>query len=233
MAKKLWPIEFGPFYTPEQLASMGTFEGRYWESVAKSGKKPIGNMKSWKSFENVVSFSKEERDPKKFNKFGVKSRSDLSDWRSKGWLTKNSPFGHYQWYIHFFFGRREIEHKGKSEDEWQIGRWRSYIARHMGGIKARGGATDKQKQGMLQWYWNYEHSFNEKRIETNAKKMARATKSEICTMDEFLIEYGFKKPPKEKEEVSQESLIVTTNPWEESREEVKIITPETHPSFFY
>ncbi|AXH70904.1 hypothetical protein [Vibrio phage BONAISHI] len=200
MSKLLWPDEFGPFYTPEQMASMGTFEGRYWESVAKSGKKPIGNLKSWGKYDNVVSFSKEERDPKKYNKYGIKSRSSLGEWRKNGWLTPNSPFGWYQWYIHFFYGRREIEFKNKSEDAWQIGRFRSFVARHVGGAKARGGASDKQKQGLLQWGWNHDHSFTDERILTNAKKMARIVKAEVVTMDEFLIEYGFKEAPKEKKE---------------------------------
>jgi len=206
MAKKLWPIEFGPSYTPEQCFRKGVFEGRYIESVAKSGKKPIGNMKSWAKFPNVVSFTDKERDPEKYNEFGIKSRQSLAKWRENGWLTSNSPYGHMQWYIHFFFGRREIEFKRDSEDEWQIGRWRSFVARHMGQIKARGKASDKQKQGMLQWYWNYEHAFTDERVEKNAKSLARKAKAEICTMDEFLIEYGFKEAPKEKKEDKEKNL---------------------------
>lgn len=65
--------------------------------------------------------------------------------------------------------------------------------------KKRGSATDKQKQAMLQWYWNHEHAFTDARVLTNAKKMARATGSELVSMDEFLIEYGFKEAKKEKD----------------------------------
>lgn len=197
MAKLLWPETFGPTYSPEMVAQLGSFEGRYWESVVgdKKNKAPA-NVKDWYKFDNVVSGSKEERDVE-LNKFNIKSRQDLSVWRKNGWLTSNSPFGHYQWFILFADGgRRGIKHDGKSEDMWQIGRWRSYIARHMGGIKARGKASDKQKQAMLQWYWNHEHAFTDKRVTENAKKMAKLFKAEICTEDEFMIEYGFKKVKK-------------------------------------
>lgn len=207
MTKRLWPIEFGPSYTPEQCFKMGVFEGRYIESVKRSGKTPIGNMESWKKFDNVVSFTDEKRDAEKFNRFGIMSRQPLSVWRKNGWLTKESPYGHMQWYIHFFFGRRGIKHNGKSEDVWQIGRWRSYVSRHMGQIKSRGGATDKQKQGMLQWYWNYEHTFTPERVEKNAKVIAKKAKAEICTMDEFLIEYGFKTPPKKKGDAKETNTM--------------------------
>lgn len=226
--KKLWPIEFGPFYTPEQLAKAGTFEGRYWGTVLESkGGEGNSEVKKWLKYPNVVSGTDKERDAKAYNEFEVKSRSSLSDWKKNGWI-KTDPAGHYEWFIRFFYGRR-LEEGKSSEDAWQIGRWRSYVARHMGGIKARGGATDKQKQGMLQWYWNHEHTFNDKRIEDNAKKMARLTKSEICTMDEFLVEYGFKEPP--KEEPSLESII--RSPFAETTESSPIITPETHPSYFF
>ena len=41
------------------------------------------------------------------------------EWQRKGWTTRDSPLGWWEWYIKYFLGRR----LGK-EDDIQVGRWK-------------------------------------------------------------------------------------------------------------
>lgn len=175
-----WPADFGPSFTPEQMLSMGVFEGRYIGAI--SGEPSI--PKSYFNYPNVLSGKDKKQFPPndKLNYYAIKSRQPLSVWADNGWLTKHSPNGWFEWYIKFCLGRRlgevTIHSKSVNEDRWQINRWRSFVARHMGQIHAHCTLTDKschtkQRQGLLQWGWDSEHhTFTDDRILKNAKKMA-------------------------------------------------------------
>jgi len=51
------------------------------------------------------------------NRFGVKCGGSLDMWESSGWMNPLDPYGWFQWYCHFYIGRRS------SDDERQIKRW--------------------------------------------------------------------------------------------------------------
>lgn len=50
------------------------------------------------------------------NKYGVKCGGDLHMWESSGWMSKEDPYGWFQWYCRFYLGRRT------DDDARQVGR---------------------------------------------------------------------------------------------------------------
>lgn len=165
----LWNEKFGPCYTPEEMLKLGVFEGKYINNIK-------GIPSSWKSIDKVLGL-KDEPDPK-LNHFGVKSRQPLSVWKENGWI-KTDKNGWFEWYIHYFLGRRL-----GAEDNWQIGRWNSFVARHQGQIKASCTLTDKdcrpiQRQGLLQWGWDSSKLYTPEQINKNATRLSKETGSII------------------------------------------------------
>lgn len=166
-----WSVLFGPSYSPEEMLKEGIFEGKYINSVK-------GIPTAWKKLDKVLT-PKQEPDPT-VNKFGVKSRQPLSVWRENKWI-KTDKNGWFEWYIHYYLGRRLGE-----EDLWQINRWRSFVARHQGQIVASCKLTDdkchaKQRQGLLQWGWDSHSKFDPELVVKNAKRLASKTGGSIST----------------------------------------------------
>jgi hypothetical protein len=131
--------EFKPSYTPEEILSMGVFEGKYCNDC--TAEFPT----QWFSNAKIA----ETPDPS-LNYFGVKSRQALSVWRQKGWIYGPDPRGWFQWYCRYFLGRRLPE-----IDIIQIKRWRAF-SRHAGQIRANCEPGDifcrrRQRQALLQW----------------------------------------------------------------------------------
>lgn len=156
-----WNTDFFPCYTPEEMLELGVFEGKY-----------INNIKSipasWKNLPKVLG-PKDEPD-ESLNHFGVKSRQPLSTWKENNWI-KTDENGWFHWYIEYYLGRRLGE-----EDNWQIGRWRSFVARHMGQIKANCDLKDRkcrpvQRQGLLQWAWDSSKPYGDEQRKANLKKL--------------------------------------------------------------
>ena len=134
--------EFSPKYAPQEMLTMGVFEGKYcndctnefpeeWYEGAKTSPTP---------------------DPI-LNYFGVKSRQPLSVWQEKGWIYGPDPRGWFQWYCRYYLGRRLPE-----VDRIQIKRWKAF-ARHAGQIRANCDPGDiycrpRQRQALLQWSYD-------------------------------------------------------------------------------
>ena len=118
--------DFTPNVSPEQVLRKGSFGGTYFRPIYSSvtGKKHTSKSviqeypKSWfKGYDihkNVISKDYD----KKINKYGVKCGSSLEDWENKGWITKQDPYGWFQWYCRFYRGRRT------KDDQRQIDRWK-------------------------------------------------------------------------------------------------------------
>lgn len=156
-----WDQDFYPSYTPKEMLELGVFEGKYINGVK-------GVPGAWKNLPKVKGPG--EKPDETINKFGVKSRQPLSTWKDNGWI-KTDPNGWFEWYINYYAGRR----LGK-EDTWQIGRWRSFVARHMGQIKKGCKLKDfdcrpRQRQGLLQWAWDSTELFDEAAKNKNLKKL--------------------------------------------------------------
>jgi hypothetical protein len=164
MVKTPWDPEFTPSYTPKEMLELGVFEGKYINAL--SGLPP-----AWYKLPKVLG-PKDEPDAT-IDHFGVKSRQPLSEWKKKGWTTDLSPYGWFQWYCLYWTGRRNDK-----EDTLQIGRWKSFIARHQGQVDAKCTPKDRtcntrQRQGLLQWAWDSATSFTEAQRKANLSRLKK------------------------------------------------------------
>ena len=84
----------------------------------------------WKEFDFLKSV-----DPKLYssnyydvnvNKYGVKCGTSLRFWENKGCISKQDPYGWFQWYCQYSLGRRS------SDDKRQIKRWMNIVSRFKG-----------------------------------------------------------------------------------------------------
>ncbi len=146
---------FEPELSPEDMLSMGVFEGKYLCDC--TGEFP----RDW--FREALRKGKlsPERPNPDINEFRIKSRQSLKEWRKNGWIIGHDPRGWFQWYCRYYIGRRDPE-----IDHIQIGRWRSF-RRHAGQILADPAGKGlsraekkkhrpKQRQALLQWaYYPY------------------------------------------------------------------------------
>jgi hypothetical protein len=186
MAKEItWDPRFAPSYTPEEMLKLGVFEGKY-----------INNIKSipasWKKIPKVLG-PNDEPDPT-INKYGVKSRQGLSVWKKNGWI-KTDKNGWFSWFINYYLGRRLGQ-----EDDWQIGRWNSFVARHQGQINADPKSKNKdhrlaQKQALLQWGVEWSTSMTYEQRLRNAKRVAKLAG---VSLGEVL----------DKKSISQETIVI-------------------------
>jgi len=158
-----WNKEFTPSYTPKEMLELGVFEGKYINIIK-------GLPKDWYSLPKVVKRSDEPN--VELNKFGVKSRQPLSEWKKNGWI-KTDEGGWFHWYCLYWLGRRLGE-----EDDWQISRWKSFVARHNAQVQAKCKKADydcntKQRQGLLQWAWDSDTAFTPQQQKQNLDRLKR------------------------------------------------------------
>jgi hypothetical protein len=128
--------DFKPDFTPKQMFYLGIFGGSYFSSKHKL--EGFATLQSNKFLEDVNS----ELDKNLFfyfdshlyriisdtkvNLFQVDCGSTLEQWQERGWIFEIDPYGWVQWYINFYYGRRD------ECDAKQIARWKSFKARHSG-----------------------------------------------------------------------------------------------------
>lgn len=166
MSEKItWSADFAPSYTPPEMLAMGCFEGKYVNNIK-------GVPASWKVKGKVL--SKTDKPDATVNYYGVKSRMPLSHWKEKGWI-KTDKNGWFEWYIHYFLGRRLGE-----EDTWQINRWKSFVARHNAQVHLKCKVGDKscntaQRQALLQFGWDSDKKFTDEEKAKNLKKLKSTT----------------------------------------------------------
>jgi len=132
--------DFKPTLTPKQMLELGVFGGKYMTDCKKEF--PAGWFKKAK-------LCPEGHDPK-LNFFKVPASQPLSVWIKKGWIHKDDPRGWLQWYCRYYLGRRH------EDDNRQIKRWKSFIARHSAQVrkgckKGDYSCRPKQRQALLHW----------------------------------------------------------------------------------
>jgi hypothetical protein len=173
-----WHPDFAPSYTPMEMLDKGVMlDCHYFNKVKGVPKKYSDHPK--------VNQPDDIPDPSR-NYYGVKSRSSLKEWQEKGWILPNSPdqAGWIEWYIKYFEGRRLDE-----EDDRQVKRWKSFVARHQGQINANCKIKDKQcrpvqRQGLLQWAWDSTTEFTDKQREKNINRIVKEAKTFIETVSQ-------------------------------------------------
>ena len=140
--------DFNPYYTPQQMLSMGVFEGKYLNDCVNEF--PL----EWYAAANKRNKLSKVANPA-INYFKVKSRLSLQEWRKRGWIPiiggDKDVRGWFQWYCRYWMGRRIPE-----IDIIQIKRWKSFV-RHYAQVKKNAKRiTDrpKQRQALLQWSWD-------------------------------------------------------------------------------
>lgn len=140
--------DFKPHYTPEEIFNKGVLLGNYFDKSL--GLKPIGSLNLPPKFLSKVDKSKLSTDnpSPENNEFGIKASQPYSFWKKMGWIYPADPYGWINWYIQFYYGRRD------ESDARQIGRWKSFRARH-GGMYKKYPKSDKIKQALLHWAVDY------------------------------------------------------------------------------
>ena len=158
---------FKPAFSPQEMLSMGVFEGKYLNDCTNEF------PKEWfaEAFENGK--LSPESPNISCNYFGIRSRQPLPIWIENGWapshghsastgknrdmladpLRNPDERGWFQWYCRYWLGRRIPD-----LDDVQISRWRSF-ARHAGAVKkgcAKGDldCRPRERQALLQWAYD-------------------------------------------------------------------------------
>ena len=120
---------FTPNKTPVEIISEGAFGGMYFRDIY-SGVNGKWYRNSWKEFDFL-----KDIDPQLYasnyydvrvNKYGVKCGTSLRFWEKKGWINGQDPYGWFQWYCRYYYGRHS------SDDSRQIKRWLSIVNRFKG-----------------------------------------------------------------------------------------------------
>jgi hypothetical protein len=147
--------EFRPNLTPREIIELGSFGGTYWRPIcsAITGKCYKDEYKKLpRSYWVGIPLNKMTRPwedyDKNINKYGVKVGTTLEFWEKKGWITKYDPYGAYQWYCHFYYGRRT------PDDKRQINRWIGVKNRFLPRLKklvSEGKDSPKIRQTLLHW----------------------------------------------------------------------------------
>jgi hypothetical protein len=133
--------KFKPTYTPLEMLRMGVFGGSYFRDP-----KMIGNTPKVIFTLDKKLWGMPDPDPS-INHYKVLAGLDLNFWTDKNLIHPDDPAGWFQWYIKYYYGRRH------PDDQRQIRRWRSFVARH--GAQAYGNPRYiRQRQALLQWAWN-------------------------------------------------------------------------------
>ena len=85
---------FNPNITPRQIFSLGSFGGTYWREIKHKGVllKNQHLKYQWNLPEEKTTKKWSEYD-KNINRYKVKVGSTLAEWRMKGWINDQDPYG--------------------------------------------------------------------------------------------------------------------------------------------
>jgi hypothetical protein len=152
---------FTPMYSPIEMTVLGVFGGNYFGNVEVN--------KNWLDcvpedfLDEDVLLNKEYLHERLLsttynttvNKYQVKCGMDYHGWVSSGWIHEQDPYGWFNWYINFFYGRRS------TDDKRQISRWKSFVSRHSAMLKSMCAKSNREisdesfaaktRQGLLHW----------------------------------------------------------------------------------
>ena len=111
-------MDFNPNKTPIQIIKEGAFGGTYFRDIY-SGINEKWYKNSWKKIDQLknidAKYASDFYDVN-LNKYDVKCGTSLRFRENKGWINKIYPYGWFQRYFRYWFGRR------LKDDERQINR---------------------------------------------------------------------------------------------------------------
>jgi hypothetical protein len=137
-------LNFTPSYTPVEMFKLGIFGGAYFQIKTNLPKEFLEETKDL-----LIDNNKPD---KKFNCYKIIGGASLEWWKERNLIHVDDPNGWVEWYVKFYYGRRH------EDDDRQIKRFRSFVSRHSGMLKAyheAGRDSIKTKQNLLQWAWNF------------------------------------------------------------------------------
>jgi hypothetical protein len=149
--------EFTPSYPPIEMVKMGVFGGNYFgnQEVNKNWEDYVPTEFVEECTEAILGKITNETYNIHFNKYGVNCGIDYEGWIKSGWIIEQDPYGWFNWYINFYYGRRS------SDDNRQIKRWKSFVSRHSGMLRSLCAKSNKDlqdesfslktRQGLLHW----------------------------------------------------------------------------------
>lgn len=158
--------EFRPNLTPKQVLQAGAFGGSYFRNIASSvtGSKLKGVdqivelPEDWFEGLNLRSQVCSPIYNPSVNKYGVRCGGGLDMWESSGWINEQDPYGWFQWYCHFYLGRRSVDDRRQISRGNGVmsakGRWRNNL---IGRCARNGKAFDDfsvspvVRQALLHW----------------------------------------------------------------------------------
>ena len=156
---------FSTCYSPLKMIDLGIFGHGYFgiKDVEESEFKKILNLvPNFSEQINEEIRSKILLSPQNFslNRYGIRAGLDHTSWIDNKWIHPDDPYGWFNWYVRFYYGRR---HK---DDFRQINRFRAFIKRHWGMLNGYCQKSNtpmdqaeykyqKTCQGLLQWAWDY------------------------------------------------------------------------------
>ena len=119
--------DFKPTLSPLEVLKKGSFGGTYFRSIYSNVTKteykngfessfPKSILKNYDFSKDILPFNEYNTN---HNKYKIKCGQTLEAWEKKNWITKYDPYGWFQWYCRFYYGRRI-----KDEDRRQINRWK-------------------------------------------------------------------------------------------------------------
>lgn len=136
--------DFRPELTPKQMLRLGVFGGQYMDP------------EEWKEFPpdwlKGARLSQSGEKDGTLNFFGVRASQPWEVWKKKGWLSKEDPYGWFQWYCRYYRGRR------CPDDERQIRRWKA-MKRHAAQVRKNCSKGDlecrkRQRQALMHWAYD-------------------------------------------------------------------------------
>lgn len=139
--------DFRPNLTPREVIEQGAFGGGYFRPIHSNvtGQDHVdAHLEFPDAFGELDAglLTRAVYD-ETVNKYGVKCGGSLAMWQSSAWISVQDPYGWFQWFTRFFFGRRS------TDDDRQVqrfnacagekGRWRANLITK---IRNAGAAVD-------------------------------------------------------------------------------------------
>lgn len=110
---------FKPDYTPKQMLEIGVFGGAYF-SIDETFKERFPEQLFEGLQENKYNLKEQD---KSVNCFKVLAGKSYQWWFERNLISEIDPLGWFEWYIHYYYGRRCYD------DQRQIMRWFNFKSR--------------------------------------------------------------------------------------------------------